>query len=328
MPRPIAPSSVARVPPGFLEANDDDDVVPFAHTCNLAHHLSGEHTVRIIHEGGGHIVNTDYLDNSWNFLKTHRLTATPAQTLIDHYYQAILGRAPDAGGLAYWTGEVHRTQSLGIDIQEAFRVMAGQFFTSTEYLSQNASDAQYVADLYETFFNRDPDSDGLNFWTGQLTGGLPRDIVMYAFLFSTEFGSTMQGLFGNTATRAEINAVVDFYRGLLGRLPDDDGFNYWRNQFRAAQCQGAAAVSAAADAISRLFITSQEYVNRARNSSQYVQDLYYAFLRRGADLNGFNYWVSQLDSGVLSREQARQAFVASPEFQGRVSQIIAEGCLP
>ncbi|MFZ1643345.1 MAG: FG-GAP-like repeat-containing protein [Candidatus Contendobacter sp.] len=72
IPRPIAPSNVARVPPGFLEANDDDYVVPFAHTCNLAHHLSGEHVARIIHEGGGHIVNAGYLENSWNFLKTHR----------------------------------------------------------------------------------------------------------------------------------------------------------------------------------------------------------------------------------------------------------------
>lgn len=74
--RPILPGSVLRVPPGFMEANDNDDSVPFAHTCNLANALpvSPAYNIRIVHSGNGHAMNEGYLDNSWNFMKDFRLT--------------------------------------------------------------------------------------------------------------------------------------------------------------------------------------------------------------------------------------------------------------
>jgi len=252
---------------------------------------------------------------------------SPGQALVTQYYDVILHRLPDSSGLVYWQSEIQRTQGLGIDVQEAFRVMAGQFFTSTEYLGRSVSDSQYITDLYQTFFNRQPDSGGLNYWIGQLGAGSPRSLVMYYFLFSSEFASYMQGLFGNTANRWEIYAVVDFYRGFLNRLPDTSGFNYWLQRFRAAQCQGALAVVTEVEAISRQFLASAEYLNRQRSNRDYIADLYYAFLRRGGDVSELNSWVTYLDAGTYSREQVRQAFINSPEFQGRVNQIINQGCL-
>ncbi len=84
-----------------------------------------------------------------------------------------------------------------------------------------------------------------------------------------------------TATRKEVDTVVDFYRGLLGALPDDGGFNFWLGQFRTAQCQGGAAVNAQVETISSAFANSAQYANRGRTNAQYVGDLYNAFLRRG-----------------------------------------------
>jgi alpha-tubulin suppressor-like RCC1 family protein len=247
--------------------------------------------------------------------------------LVRHYYQAILGRTPEPSGQAHWEGEVKRLQNLGVDRPEVFRVMAVQFFVSGEYLNKNTSDIQYVTALYDTFFQRSPDEAGLAYWTGQLAAYLPRDIVLYEFLFSVEFTNYMREQFGETTSRAEALAIIDFYRGLLGRLPDDGGFRYWLEQFQTAQCQGAEAINAAVEAISRLFATSPEYRNRERMNSEYLQDLYNAFLRRGADVNGFAYWLNRLDSGDLTREQARRAFIATSEFQGRVNQIIRQGCI-
>jgi len=57
-----------------------------------------------------------------------------------------------------------------------------------------------------------------------------------------------------------------------------------------------------------------------------VGDLYNAFMRRGADLAGTQYWTGLLDAGTLTREQVRRQFIASPEFQARVSAIVAAGC--
>ncbi len=92
MARPIAPGAVVMVPPGFMEANDDDNSVPFAHTCNLANALpvSTAYQVRIAHSGIGHAMNGDYLDNSWSFMKNFR-TATSTvieffNTNLDNYF--------------------------------------------------------------------------------------------------------------------------------------------------------------------------------------------------------------------------------------------------
>lgn len=124
-----------------------------------------------------------------SFLNFDAVLIGISQSLIDHYYQSILDRGPDPGGLSYWPSEISRLRALGIDTQEAFRVMAGGFFGSAEYVAKNTSDRQYVTDLYETFFRRTPDSGGLAYWTGQLAQGIPRSIVLFAFLFSPEFGS-------------------------------------------------------------------------------------------------------------------------------------------
>lgn len=273
---------------------------------------------------------SDWYGNSsadWQLIKFPSPAFTNRTVLIDHYYRSILARAPDSGGNAFWQDEIARLRGLGADISEAFRVMAGWFFTSDEYLRKNASDAQYVADLYHTFFNRAPDSDGLSFWIEQMAAGMPRGVVLYSFLFSTEFDDYMRSLLGDSASRGEIDAVVDFYRGFLNRLPDSGGFGYWVDRFRAAQCQGTEAINAEVESISRQFASSEEYSGRRRDNRDHVGDLYYAFLRRGGELAGFNFWVDQLNNNLKTREQLRREFLAAPEFQTRVRQIIDQGCL-
>ena len=291
-------------------------------TCSAAGLALGTHSIVATYGGNGG-------NTASSSATLSQLVSSSANigVLVDHYYQAILGRAADPGGEAYWESEAIRMQSLGVDVKEAFMVMAGYFFSSAEYLSLNTSDAQYVNDLYNTFFNRPPDPGGLSYWTGQLAVGLPRSIVMYGFLFSPEFDAFMTGLFGNTSSRAEVNAVVDFYRGILNRLPDTTGFNSFLTQFRSAQCAGAGSVYSAVDQISSSFLYSAEYLGRNRTNAEYVGDLYYAFLRRGGDLAGVNYWINRLASEAETRGQLQKDFINTPEFSGRVNAIIAQGCL-
>jgi len=255
------------------------------------------------------------------------LAGTGERSLVTHYYRAILRRAPDAGGASYWAAEAARVQALGLSPNEAWFAMAGSFFSSAEYLAFGRDDSGFVTDLYNTFFNRPPDGAGLAYWTGQLASGLPREVALSAFLFSAEFVSFSQAIFGVTAVRAEVDTVTDFYRGLLSRLPDDAGFAFWLARFRAAQCLGGNAVNAEVESISSLFAGSAEYANRGRTNAQYVGDLYNAFLRRGGDLAGVLFWINELSTGARTRENVRQAFVASPEFQARVAAIVNAGCL-
>lgn len=256
------------------------------------------------------------------------LFGTAEKSLTTHYYRSILRRAPDAPGKAFWESEAARMTAIGANVNETWFAMASFFYFSAEYVAFNRTSAGFVTDLYTTFFNRAPDGPGLAYWVGQLDSGMPREVVLASFMFSPEFLAFSQGIFGNTATRAESDMVMDFYRGLLARLPDVGGFSIWRGQLQIAQCQGAVAVNAQVESISSQFANGAEYAARGRTHAQFVGDLYNAFLRRGGDLAGVQFWINQLSGSTLTRDQVRQAFVASTEFQGRVTSVVNQGCLP
>jgi hypothetical protein len=256
------------------------------------------------------------------------LAGSAEKSLVSHYYRAILRRAPDDAGKAFWQSESLRMANAGADVNESWFALAMTFFASPEYAAIGRDSTGYVQDLYKTFFNRDADAGGLTFWTGQLQAGMPRETVLVGFMFSAEFQAFTQAIFGGPTAGPEVDLTMDFYRGLLSRLPDSAGFAFFLQQMRAAQCQGAAAVRAQAESMSQQFAGSAEYANRHRSNAQFVSDLYNAVLRRGADLAGVTFWIQQLDTGALSRESVRATFVASTEFTNRVNAIVARGCQP
>lgn len=248
-----------------------------------------------------------------------------ATTLITDYYRSILQRSPDAAGLAYWQAQSALIQSLGANGNETWRSLALTFFNSAEYRALNRTNDQYLRDVYATFFKRVPDTAGLAYWTGQMQSGQTREGVLLWFLFSAEFDGYMKALFGETRTRPESDMVVDFYRGILGRLPDEGGYLHWLARLRSAQCIGQQAVLDQVEEISRAFATSPDYANRRRQDHEFLTDMYDAFMRRGSDLGGFMEWGQRMRTG-LTRDAVRRAFVASAEFQARVRAVLAQGC--
>ena len=255
--------------------------------------------------------------------------ATAFDTVV-HYYRNILSRAPDSSGDAFWRSEAQRLQNKGASPIEAYIVMATYFFSSSEYLAFNRTDADFVEDLYRTFFNRASDGGGKSYWLDQISGGLPRGNVLNAFMFSNEFSTFMTANVGSTAMRAEIAAVIDFYRGALARLPEDSGLIYWTNQLRRAQCAPAnqkdGLVYSTTLAITSAFYDGSEYAGRSRTNPQFVSDLYNSFFRAGGDLSGVSFWIRSLDNQTKTRSQERIDFVNAPQYAGRVSAIVAEPC--
>jgi len=109
------------------------------------------------------------------------------QDLITHYYLNILGRAPDSEGLNYWTDEIMNLYCIQDTVNEGFITMAGDFFNSPEYLGFNTDNEQYVTDLYNTFYNREPDQGGLDYWLNELEQGMSRNRVLEFFVDTPEF---------------------------------------------------------------------------------------------------------------------------------------------
>jgi hypothetical protein len=310
--------SAVTAPAGFVVGAHDCGTLAAGAGCNVPVHFTPhvegafDGLLAVSHTGGGPAVA--------------RLAGMGERSLVTHYYRSILRRAGDAGGYDYWSSEAARVAGLGANLNETWYAMALEFFNSAEYRNFARDDAGFLADLYATFFNREPDSGGLHYWKGLIADGMPREVVLVSFLFSPEFASFTQAIFGNTAARAEVDMVVDFYRGLLSRLPDSGGFHFWSGQFRTAQCQSPAAIYAQVEAISSAYLNSPEYAARNRTAAQFVGDMYNAFMRRGGDLAGVRFWISQLDSGARSREDVRRSFISTPEFAARVQAVVAQGC--
>lgn len=249
--------------------------------------------------------------------------------VVLHFYRAILGRDPDAGGKAFWNAEAQRVRDMGVNVNFVWQALAVQLFGSTEYATRGVDARQTLEHMYTTFLLRASDTAGADYYMTLANAAMPFEGWIPAFGFSGEFAQlTSQQLAPGPSSRPEAELVMDLYRGTLRRLPDSAGFAYWVGQFRAAQCNGAEAVRATADLISGFFLNSPEY-QQHYSLPDYITHLYDAFMRRTPDLGGWNYWYGALsaDSSPRARERARTFFVNSPEFQSRVQAVLAAGCL-
>ncbi|UOD50415.1 DUF4214 domain-containing protein [Orrella daihaiensis] len=92
-------------------------------------------------------------------------------------------RAPDVDGLGYWIAKFDQGASL-TDV-------AAGFIDSAEFTADYGSsptNTSYVEDLYQNFFNRQAETEGLEFWVGLLDAGLlDQADVMAGFSRSAEY---------------------------------------------------------------------------------------------------------------------------------------------
>ncbi len=75
--------------------------------------------------------------------------------------------------------------------------------------------------LYQAAFARSPDLGGLNYWVEQMDGGQTHEQVAHNFIVSPEF----QVKYGASLTDAQL--VTALYQNVLGRTPDQGGYDYW-----------------------------------------------------------------------------------------------------
>ncbi len=102
------------------------------------------------------------------------------EEFVTRLYRTCLLRETDEEGLHFWTVRLLNKQVSGIQA-------ARFFFGSPEFKELEYTDDEFVERLYETFFNRSPDYDGLVFWKGQLEKGVSRDAIVDLFVTSKEF---------------------------------------------------------------------------------------------------------------------------------------------
>lgn len=162
-------------------------------------------------------------------------------SFVTQLYSNVLGRAPDAGGLSYWTGLLQNGTQKQADVLQSFSESA-ENQARTAPLTANGvwaanEQASQVARLFYTTLGRAPDAGGLIYWTGQLTGGYATlEQEAAGFMATPEF-QTQYSALGN-------QAFVDLlYRNVLGRPGDAGGEAYWTGQINNGSATRAGVVT-------------------------------------------------------------------------------------
>ncbi|MCR9157359.1 MAG: DUF4214 domain-containing protein [Rhodobacteraceae bacterium] len=111
--------------------------------------------------------------------------------------------------------------------------------------SLTGADLQSFVELYIAYFNRAPDALGLNFWGTAFANGTTLPEMASLFIGQPETSATYPEGLSNDAFATAV------YNNVLGRVPDQDGFDFWvgvlnsgavgRDQFILAVLEGAKA---------------------------------------------------------------------------------------
>jgi len=108
---------------------------------------------------------------------------TPAHSIVIRFYQAVLGRQPEVGGLNFWLEQFDSGEW-------STRRIAAFFVTSEEFVSlygEDTTNADFVHAVYQNVLRRQPDADGASFWIDFLDQGNSRAELILLFSNDTEF---------------------------------------------------------------------------------------------------------------------------------------------
>ena len=112
------------------------------------------------------------------------MTGLESQTLATTLYVSLFGRAPDKGGLAYWSQQLQG----GLSLQDTI----GYFLSSEEgkaLYGSNPSAPSFVDNLYLNALNRTNDAGGSAFWQERLVELGSRNEMVEQFITAIQVGT-------------------------------------------------------------------------------------------------------------------------------------------
>lgn len=111
-------------------------------------------------------------------------SATSVDAQLQSLYQQHMGRAADPGGLAYWKGQIANGLSLA-DVAKEFAASEEGVAYKASKEKKDKAEGQ-VRELYLSVLGREPDKDGLEYWTGRLMTDATYAEVQIEFARSAE----------------------------------------------------------------------------------------------------------------------------------------------
>jgi hypothetical protein len=230
---------------------------------------------------------------------------------VRQHYRDFLGREADAGGLAFWKGEI---DGCGDDQQcrEVKREnVSAAFFLSIEF--QNTG--YLVHRLYRAAFGRMPTYLEFMRGTREAAGG----VVVGPPGWEARLALAKQAFVARFVARADFKQVFDpkgnaeYVDALFAGAGVAPG-----PAERQALVNGLDAGSETRATV-LLKVAENEAFVRKEFSPAFVLAEYFGYLRRDADAGGFNFWLRKLEDngGNFVHAQMVRAFIDSIEYRRR-----------
>ncbi|MEG2833243.1 MAG: DUF4214 domain-containing protein [Ruthenibacterium sp.] len=251
-------------------------------------------------------------DNEANTIKPSEPSTGPSaaqvRAFVTRLYKNVLERDPDANGLNNWVNTLMSQKGTAGDV-------VASFFLSPEFSGRTLTNEQRVTIAYKTMLDREPDADGAAVWVKALNSGMSMRFIAYGFVYSPEFTALCK-TYG--IPRGEIKLVEPrdmnmnisgfvqrLYKTCLGRESDISGINTW--------CGCMLDKTKTAKEVAHDFIFSPEFINIKYSNTDFIKQLYRAFMGREYDSKGLADWNARMDKG-MGREQVFGYFADSKEF--------------
>jgi hypothetical protein len=236
---------------------------------------------------------------------------------VDALYQSILGRSAkdDPEGAAFWANSGLSTIQIAEAIRNSPEAKAASGNTGGVYQDKTFTDAQVASYLAGNNVKSPSDVSSV-----QNAFGISSDQIARAQnLIAQNDPSIAQAgadytaaIAANPAQAAQnrIDYVTQVYTQQVGRAPDAEGLAYWTN----ALASGASPATVASE-INR----SLEGVNF---DTQTIESAYNRNLRRTAEQEGFQFWLSNAQANALTQKQLMDAITKAAEAKEKVERGI------
>ncbi|HEY6803608.1 MAG TPA: DUF4214 domain-containing protein [Pyrinomonadaceae bacterium] len=238
---------------------------------------------------------------------------------VYNLYYGVLQRDATSQEVADATNQLAAAGVQGqTQLQQKAAEIARALFVQTNYESTK-TDLQFVADLYYAYLHRAPDDSGLAYWStnGGAGGPINRQNILNAFEASGEFQTLVGTLFGSASSdnQRTDHFINNLYLAATGVNATSTQLQQQRDRLNNAADIDLTHVRSEAEAMGRELVASQ-VTNLSITETQFVTNLYEAFLQRGPDASGLGFWASQAGTNNPTlRQNVLNAFAVSGPFR-------------
>lgn len=232
------------------------------------------------------------------------------EDLLLRLYTNILGREPEEEEMEYWLERFEK----GAPASQ----MVVAFYESDEYRARKHGPKNFLKSAYAALLGREAEESETDYWLGVMDNGATRFYVLSQFIGSFEFNRVCayygiaQGGYrsGHVADQnPPVSAfVARMYSRCLGRRYEQEGLNYWVRSLLNQENGGLE--------VAKEFFNSEEFLSGEPDDEAFVTTAYRVFMDREPEAEGLAFWMEQLSSAAMKREEVLVEFARSEEFRG------------